>query len=774
MFRSFLLCFFFMPMALFAQVGKEVEGYIVDATDNQALAGASINAGGKHTVTDYRGYFKILINPSETLKISLLSYKSLELSYTHVKQNAVHRLEPLTQSIQEVSIIADSKRLRDNIAGVQKLQSKDLALTVGFMGQKDPIKAIAHLPGVGNGGEGNAGLFIRGGSSGQNLTLLNDAVIYNPSHLLGLFSVFNPDVANEVILYKNGSPAQFPTRLSGMVEVKTDDLVADSLTANADVSLFALNGNAQIPITNNWSLGVYARKTFFNQTVWPLLEEVGQSSFFKKIAYDFYDLNIVSNAKIGQSGKLQLSVYHGGDDFNFSLNNFGIKNGMGWSNTAGSAKYSVVLGKNVIAKTIINFSNYKFNYSLNQDEYQAGLTSETEDLGLQQIFQIYKNKNQIQLGLQYTRHRFKPNTPFSSSFGELLVQGSGHVYHVNDWAFFATHRRPLTQKLTLDASLRLNYFQNVGPYNYTKSNGEEAKIPIGKTVSDYVLLSPKLELDYALSEVSALKLALSREAQALHQISVTAVNFPADFWMPAINDSKPAIALQSSLGYYADLEGNGYSFFAELYYKKMKHLVEFSSGIVNLLDDIGIEDHLLKGKGESYGLELFARKNQGKNTGSVSYTLAYANRTFADLNDGKPFPFKYDRRHHLVVNYQRKLNSKWNVSAAFNLSSGNAFTMPAGRYLIGGNIVNEYGPYNGSRMPLFHRLDLATTRQLKQTKRTQSSLAFSIYNLYGRQNPIYTFFLAEGDIDKQRVAVSRKDISLLPFLPSINYRVKFR
>lgn len=767
-----------MPFkSLICQTHPFFEGTVFDLENNKPLAGVAVLAGKNHTFSDSTGYFRVEVPPSiKEVTLTLLSYEPLTILLTEDKSGQRFYLKALVNQINEISVFADEikRSVVNPIPGLQSLNKRDIETSVGFMGQKDPLKAINSLPGVGNGGEGNAGLYIRGGSSGQNLTLLNDAVIYNPTHLLGLFSVFSPAVINQVSLYKNGSPANYEGRLSGVVDLRSSRTVKDSLMVEADISLFSLNLNTEIPLTKNWSIGLYGRKTFFNQTVWPLLEKFGESSFFKKVGYDFYDLNLISNAKISKHSNLQLSFYKGGDDFGFSLNNFSIKNAMDWTNTAASAKLTTYISNKVALNTSASYSTYQFNFGIDQDEYKAGINSKIKDFSLKQSVKVYAQNHQVEAGFQFTNHQFKPNTPFSQSFGTPLTYGPANTYYAEDLAVFITDEYKASDKLTLYSGLRLNHFRNKGPYEKSNLDGSSTSYATGKTVSKQGFISPSFSANYMLSGSSALKTSFSYNIQPVHLISITAVNFPADFWMPAINDIKPATAWQGSFGYFKDLQDKKFNFFIEAYYKQMQNLVEFSGGIVNLIDNLKIEDNLLIGKGNSYGAEIFFKKNTGKFKGSLSYTLSFSDRQFPEINNGNKFPFKYDRRHNLIMATNCKTGKNWTIGANFSLASGSAFTMPVSRYLISGNVVNEYGPFNGSRMPIFHRLDVSATRELSRNRWFQSSLTFSIYNLYSRQNPIYTFFLAEGDLESQRVAVSQKNVSLLPILPAVNYRIKFK
>lgn len=767
---------FTSPLA-FGQSSMVFEGTVLDFETGLPLPEVVVVAGNKHILSDAKGGFSVEVSTFVTeIKLSRIAYASLVIFPHKEKNKQVFYLKPISRQMEEVQIYGDdgNKSTLTPIVGLQSLDKKDIAKAVGFMGQADPLKAMSALPGVGNGGEGNAGLYIRGGSSGQNLTLLNEAVIYNPTHLLGLFSVFNPQVVDQLNLYKNGSTPVHQGRISGTVELKTAKSVKDSLKVMVDISIFSLNLDAEVPIKKNWSIGVYSRKTFLNQTVWPIMEKLGRSSFFKKVAYDFYDFNLISNSKLAKNTNLQISFYKGGDDFGFRVKKVNVENTMDWTNTAASATLTNLIANKALLTTTVSWSAYAFNFGINQNNYQAGVSSAIKDFNVKHFVSLYSKNHELKVGFQFIKHQFKPNTPYSQSFDTPFTYEKSNTYYTNELAAFFTDEYHLSDKLTLNSGVRLNTFLNKGPYQKTNEDGSKTSYVRGETMKTLFFLAPSVAANYRLSNTSALKAGLSYTVQPIHLASVTAVNFPADFWIPAINNIKPATAWQGSVGYFKDFTDKKYNFFIELYYKEMQKLVEFSGGIVSLLDNLQIEDNLWVGKGQSYGLETFVKKNSGKLTGSISYTLAYSNRQFPQINEGKTYPFKYDRRHNLSIISSYQTNGKWNLSAGFSLASGSAFTMPVSRYMIAGNIVNEYGTFNGSRMPLFHRLDIAAARQLKSTQRFSSSIVFSIYNLYSRQNPIYSFFLAEGDLKSQRVSVSQKEIALLPILPAINYRIKFK
>lgn len=760
----------------FAQERIRISGFVFEETTGFPVSEAVLLFNtGKHVVSKNNGYYTFSSNSEiKSVKIYKLGYDTLNIDLNINKDSVFNLyLVPFVRAIEEVYVTSSGRKnaIQDSRANVQKLERKELALTTGFMGQKDVFKAIRSLPGIANGGEGNSGLFVRGGTGGQNLTLFNDAIIYNPMHMLGLFSVFNPAVTENVVLHKAGVPSEHPGRLSALVDVKSERKINDSLKLEADISPFSVNAGTMIPISPNWSIGVWGRKTFMNQTVWPVVNQLSKSSFFDKMNYDFYDFNFLSNIRLGTKDAIYLSAYSGGDDFGFGIRNFSIHNYINWVNTALSATWIRVLNNKITLNNIATYSGYRFNFGMSQEQYSVNIKSDIQNLSYKSQLDIDLGRHQVKAGLYFSDHRYKPNTPSAQSAGVQMDYGAANIYYADESAIYITDDFKWNAKISANMGARLSYFRHKGPYSYVEENGSILSFDSKKTVRGYLFVEPSVSLNYQLKKESALKIAFTRSIQPVHLISVTAVNFPADFWIPSVRNIRPAKAYQGSIGYHKNLRDRKYEGSATMFYKNMTGLTEFSGGIMNLVDNMKIEDNLYFGRGDSWGMEFFVKKNQGRFGGWLSYTLAFANRKFNAINDGEKFPFKYDRRHDLSLVWYCKLNELWNISTLFTFASGNAYTQPISRYMIGGNIVNEYGAFNGSRMPAYHRMDISAGRKLKPFKNFNTELSISVYNIYNRRNPMYMFYMAEGDLTTYKVSIQPKSVSLLPILPAINYKI---
>ncbi|MFD2161007.1 carboxypeptidase-like regulatory domain-containing protein [Paradesertivirga mongoliensis] len=762
--------------AVFSQDQYLLEGYLYDGRSQAPVSNASLSINGStKLLSNDQGYFSVKLSAGKhTLQFSHLAYDTLyqELS-VNANQQVRFALFKKSSLMAEVTISAKGKSVKTIAPDGQTLTRTDIEKIPAFLGQRDPLKAIQAMPGSAKGGDGNSGFYVRGGTSGQNLTMFNDATIYNPSHLLGFFSVFNNTAVQEIKLHKSAIPAEFGGRLSSIIEINSSKRIVDSVSAEGDISLLAASANVQTPITSNWSVSTSARKTFMNYTVWPQLSSLGlDARTFNNIRYDFFDLNLNSNLRITPKNFLYFSAYTGGDDFAFNAR-INVSNGMDWRNTASSLTWRSILRDNVILNTTASYSGYHFNFGLQQDNFLAGISSDIKDYNLKSNVSVYLEKHHLKAGIQYIDHKLKPNTPSITSFGLDYEFGTPNTYFTDETSVFASDEFELSDVTGIYAGVRLTHYRQKGPYTMEHEDKTETSYSKNSVVSAFTFLEPSLAVRHLLTDNSSLKLSVSRNVQPLHLISVTAVNFPADFWMPSLSSLPAEKGQQISLGYFRNF-GSEYETYVDVYFKKMNGLVEFSGGIMNLIDNLKIENNLLFGSGTAYGAEFFAKKRTGKLTGWIGYTLAKSSRSFDEINKGESFPAKYDRRHDLSLISAYDLNQRWSFSGSFTYATGSAYTSPVSRYLISGNVVNEYGPFNGSRMPAYHRMDFSATYKSKPRKYFRSELSLSVYNVYNKQNPIYVYFQAEGDLKEKRVSVSSKSVTILPVLPSINYRIFFK
>jgi hypothetical protein len=604
--------------------------------------------------------------------------------------------------------------------------------------------------------------------------IFNHSLVYNPSHLLGFFSVFNSNAVEQVKFYKSGIPSEYGGRLSAVIDIKSNQAIADSLRLEAELSVLAASLNLKVPITKNWSFATSMRKTFMNHSVWPIVNQLGnRDESSNQMKYDFYDLNFSSALALTAKDRLFATFYMGADDFGFDIRRFQINNGMDWQNSAASLNWNRIVSDKIVLDNTLSYSGYRFNFGMQQEGFKAGVQSAIRDFSYHSALQVYLGQHQLKAGIDLIQHKFKPNTPFAGNGLTDFDYGIANTYFADEGALFLSDDYQFSERLSIYGGLRLTYYRHTGPYNVTNEDASVTHFPRNKTLSDELFLEPSFTVRYHLNKQTALKFAYSRNVQTIHLIPVTASNFPSDFWMPSINVVPPEKGNQYSFGIFKEWADSGYEGYIDLYARDSKNAIEFSGGIMNLFENLRIEDHIYLGKGKSYGAEFFLKKKKGKFTGYLSYTLSRSERTFAEINEGQVFPFKYDRTHDLSLVSDYKLSPRWNLSALFTLATGNAYTKPVSRYLIAGNVVNEYGAYNSSRMPLYHRLDLSAGYQF-HTGKYKSSLSLSVYNVYNKKNPMFNYYMARGSLSSGRVSVQEKSITLLPVLPAINYKIVFK
>ncbi|MBC7912779.1 MAG: TonB-dependent receptor [Pyrinomonadaceae bacterium] len=770
-----LLITLFLSTRAFSQSTFQVQGFLIDKSTRDSLPNTLIKVNHQnYTITSYKGFYQLNLSSGiHHLEFILSGYDTLALDLEIKRnQNRNFWLERNT-SLSEVLILSQ-KNGAAALGNTHVLTQKDLENVPSFMGQRDPLRVIKTLPGTGNAGEGNSGLYIRGGTTGQNHTILNNATIYNSSHLLGFFSVFNADAIDNITLYKSGIPAEFGGRLSSVIEVSSDKKIADSSSFKGDLSFIASDLSITAAISDNFSASLSARKTYMGVTLWPLMNKLNLGSkLFRKLVYDFSDLNFTSNLRLSKNDYLHLSAFTSGDDFGFGLQSAGIYNAMQWKNTAISLGWNTYLKSNLSVNTVLAFSGYNFNLDMLQENYEAGVSSKIKDFSLKSTADYALEKHQLKIGYQLTSYQLKPNTPYSRLGGTELDFGIPNIYNANEMSVFASDEIKVSEQLSIYAGGRFTYYQHRGPYTDINASGEEKTYLKNTTIRSFYYLEPSLLLKKSISPTASIKLSFTRNVQPLHLVSVTAINFPTDFWLPSLDRLPPEKGLQASIGYFVNSTNKKYESYIDVYYKTMKGITEYSGGIMNLLDNFKIEDRLLSGQGKAYGAEFFLKKNTGKLNGWIGYTWAKSTRNFPLIENNKTFSAKYDRRHDVSIVSNYHINPKWFVSGYFTYATGNTYTKPISRYILSGNVINEYGSFNGSRMPAYHRMDMAATYRMRTLQKFKSELTFSVYNVYNRQNPIFLYFVAKEGADKNSISVKPESIAILPVLPSLSYRFSF-
>jgi hypothetical protein len=784
-----LLCIIFHILFLPQLFSQEfiISGNVLDKSTNQFLRSVSIHEkrSSSGTISDGSGHFKISL-PAGEHKIEF-SYTGFELIDTLIKltdniQITIY-LTPVIYPIGEVTVSAD--RFRDHVSstlmGTFTLTNKEMMKLPSLMGETDPLKLLQLTPGIQAGSEGNIGFYVRGGGTDQNLILYDNTIIYNPGHLVGFFSVFNPALIKDVSIMKSGIPAQYGGKLSSVIKLNSYKGNKDSVEVIGSVGLISSRIAIGGPfLKKNGTFIFGARRTYLELFVEPVVRKaVKNTSFFNKDnVSNFYDLNAGASIMITNNDQISFSGYHGRDKYKMGQSGIKQENSLEWGNSMGTMLWNHNFHNKGEWNTNISWTKYKFNLSGSQSDYLFGLFSSVEDYSIKSDLTLKKDKRQMSAGIELTDHSFIPNRINAQAGNFILNFGQFSSMSALEGGLFADTELPLSSRLILAGGIRVSFFNHHGPFTKFNRNSigqitDTLTYPRGRSLAFFANPEPRVVLKYDINKVSSIKASYMRIAQYVHLATSATASLPTDMWIPSSSDLKPLIGDQLSIGYFRNFPKNDFEFSTEIYYKQMNNKLQFLRGIVYNSIDGNMGDNLAMGNGKSYGLEFYLSKKTGNTTGWLSYTLSRTEEKFDEINAGLFYPAKYDRRHDISLTFIQKINEKWSGSAVFIYVSGNAFTMPVGRYIIQGNIVNQYGEVNSFRMPSYNRMDVSLTRKITIRKKWESELILSVYNIYNRANPYYIYFEAAGDLEEYTLEVKAVVVSLFPVIPSVSWNFKF-
>jgi len=768
-FISFIIILFLSLHPVFAGQLITVSGYIRDAKTGEDLIGATVSIkelSGKGTGTNAYGYYSLTLPAGQyQITAQYMGYEpqiqQVDLT-THVKFDFL--LTAQDNALGEV--VVTSQRKNDNITklemGVQKLDTKDIKNIPVLFGEKDVLKTIQLLPGIKSAGEGNSGFNVRGGAVDQNLILLDEATVYNASHLMGFFSVFNSDAIKDILVYKGNEPTEYGGRLSSALDIKMNDGNDKKFSVNGGIGLISSRLTVEGPIVKDkGSFIISARRTYAD-----LFLKLSRDSTLNRAQLYFYDMNAKANYKIDSKNRIFLSGYFGKDVLGLG-NNFGIN----WGNSTATLRWNHLFSDRLFSNTSLIFSNYVYRIHATNG-VELNIISRIQDYSLKQDFQLFSGTNNtLKFGFNSINHKIIPGIISASSTVDLKTLTNKFVW---ENAFYISHQHTFSDKFSAEYGARLSIFSTLGPGNfYTYDSIGEPKdttyYRAGKFVKTYANIEPRITLNYILNQQSSVKASYSRNVQYLHLISNSTSGNPTDLWIPSSNNVKPEISDQVSLGYYRNFKDNMYEFSAEIYYKYLQNQIDYKNGAVLNFNE-NVESQILFGSGRAYGFEMFLKKKYGRFNGWISYDLSRTERKFAEINNGNYFPARQDRTHDVSVVGMYELSKHWTLSATWVYNTGNAVTFPSGKYAIDGKTVMLYTERNGSRMPAFHRLDIGATWIVKKTAKFESSWNFSIYNAYGRENAYTITFQNNPDDQTKTEAVQT---TLFKFIPSFSYNFKF-
>lgn len=777
--------------SLQAQQKFTLNGYIKDATNGEELIGVTVlvKEKGAGVVSNVYGFYALSLPPATyEVEFSYVGYQTMtETIELQSNQELNISLPPSVTEMQEVVITEERADEFKNVERIE-MSRNDIPVdlvkkTPALFGEPDIIKTVQMMPGVISAGEGTSGYFVRGGGADQNLILIDEAPIYDPSHFFGLFSVFNADVIKDSELYKGGIPAQFGGRLSSILEVRTKDGNNQQLSGSGSIGLLASKVMLEGPIANeNSSFLLSARRSYADV----FLKMSPDEDLSENQVY-FYDINAKVNWKPDNKNRFFLAAYAGRDAFNFS-NIFGFN----WGNKTGTFRWNHLFNEKLFSNTTLIASNFDYTLASEQSAAEFDWEANLQEFSLKQDFNYFINpKNVLSFGLQASYRRFSPGTikPGSdeSYFGSIEMD----KMYAMDYALYASNEQQISQRLSLLYGLRLSVFQNVGEttiYEYAKNDqGLPDNINVRiidstyygsmKPIKTFANLEPRFSARYMLGNNNSVKLSYNRMVQYVHLMSNSTVPVPFNTWTPSSPYLNPQVADQLALGYFQNFNDNMFAFSVESYYKKMQDVTDFADN-ANLLLNQNAPVEYRQGEGESYGLEFFLQKNKGRMTGFASYTLSKTELSIPGVNRNEVFPANYDRRHvaNIVANYG--VNDQWSIGANFTYSTGRPFTLPVGRYVFDDYNVDLYSERNSYRLPDFHRLDLSANYEPRRnaTRRWKTSWSFAIYNAYNRRNPFTIYTQAIQDEEGNVIDPDKKEarmVYLFPILPSVSYKITF-
>ena len=757
-----------------AQEKYTISGTLSDGTSGEELIGATISIAelGTGTTTNVYGFYSLTIpSGNYTIELSYIGYESIikKIDLTESQKIDVELL-PQSNQLDEVVITAEEqdKNVQSTLMSVSKLSVAEIEAIPVVFGEPDVIKTIQLLPGI-KSGEGGGGFFVRGGSADQNLILLDEAPVYNASHLLGFFSVFNSDAVKDLTVYKGHIPAEYGGRASSVLDIKMKDGNNKKMNVSGGLGLISSRLTVEAPIVKDkGSFIVSGRRTYLD-----LFTRLSSDVDIKDSQLYFYDLNAKANYRLGEKDRIFLSGYFGRDQLGFA-DQFGFD----WGNTTATLRWNHLFSDKLFLNSTLLYSNYNYDVNIEGEENENNgftITSNIEDLSLKEDFEYYINpSNTLKFGANAIYHTFVPGqfTPgANSNLNNIILQEKYAV----ETAAYISEDLSLSDKWKLNAGLRYSWFAQLGPgdiFTYDQDGDVTNTEPFGSgdIVETYDGFEPRLGVTHILNNNNSIKASIGRNRQYLHLISNSTSGTPIDLWIPSSNNVKPQIADQIALGYFQNFKQNTYETSVEVYYKEMQNQVDYKTG-AELVFNENVESQLIFGDGYSYGAELFLKKSKGRFKGWVSYTWSRTEREFDQVDDGQRYPATWDRTHDLSVVGMYDLTDSWQLSSSFAFRTGDARTFPIGKYTVDGQVYNQFGERNRNRLPSYHRLDLGVTKKFKSSKSYESSLNFSLYNAYGNRNTFALDFGTNED-DPTQSEVTRT--SLFNFIPSITYNFKFK
>ncbi len=780
---AFVLLFIWATNNVFAQDRYTLNGYVKDANNGEGLIGVSVyvreNASG--VATNPYGFYSLTLPTGDyTLIYSYVGYAKKEVKVSLTTDLTLDvELEEAARELEEVvvSVEREDENVKSVEMSVNKLEIKTIKKMPALLGEVDLIKSIQLLPGVSTVGEGSSGFNVRGGDISQNLVLLDEAPVYNSSHLFGFFSIFNPDAVKDVKLIKGGIPAQYGGRISSILDVRMKEGNSKKREINGGIgSIFSRLTYEQPFLAGKGSFIVAGRRSYLDVLAKPFMnKDLRDSKFY------YYDLTTKVNYRLGNKDTFFASGYFGRDVFG------GGSFGFEWGNATATARWNHIFSPKLFMNLTAYYSNYDYSLSAGEEtDVNAFIwKSRIISSSIKPDFTFYLSpNNQVTFGGQYIHYHAKPASAFAISENERIDLSQAPKY-ADESALYVGNEQKIGERLSLQYGLRFSLFRNLGPgiyYEYIDVDPGRRKQPVlpgesyskGEVVKQYANWEPRLALNVGVTNTASIKASYNRTAQYLHLLSNTAASSPLDVWTLSSPNIKPQTADQVALGWFQNFADNAYDFSVEVYYKKLYNQIDYVPSSDLLLNNY-VEGDLLFGKGRAYGAEFYLKKNKGKLNGWISYTLSRTERQIETISNNNWFPARFDKPHHLNLVAIYDLNKRLSFSGNFVFTSGTPATYPTNRFEFNGWALpyNYTNVRNNNRIGAYHRLDLSATLKLQKKlfKTGEQEMVFSVYNAYNRRNPFSVFGRINEENPLKTEAVRYAVMGSI--IPAITYNFKF-
>lgn len=789
---KFFILFILFASSVKAEENFTISGYIKDGASGEVLIGSTIyvtelSAGAQ---TNVYGFYSLTLPAGNyTLVYRYIGFISQEKKINLGSDEQIN-IELASEDVQLEEIVIKGTREDKNVSSTEmstvELDIKTIKKVPAFMGEVDIIKSIQLLPGVSTVGEGASGFNVRGGSVGQNLVLLDEAPVYNSSHLLGFFSVFNPDAVKDVKLYKGGVPARYGGRIASILDIRMKDGNSKKFGVQGGIgTIFSRLAVEGPTIKDKGSFILAARRSYADVLAKPFTDVLDGGA-----KLNFYDLTFKTNYKFNQNNTLLLSGYLGRDKFLFDANQ-----GFTWGNKTATIRWNHLFGDRLFSNFTTFFSDYDYSLAFGENELDKfEWKSRIRTINFKPEFTYFINSaNELIFGGDLIYYKFNPANAFGVSNGVIADISLEKKYGLES-AIFVGNDTKFSKMVSAQYGLRISNFQYLGPGNVyeweTVEPGKRKQLVSARRAEKYESISsntnfePRVSIKVQVRAKTSIKASYNRMSQYIHLISNTTASNPLDVWRPSTNNIAPQTGDQYALGLFKNFgPDNDYEFSLEGYYRDTENQIEYIDG-ANILINEFLEADLLSGDGRAMGLEFYLKKNSGKLNGWISYTVGKSELKVDGINQFEWYPARFDQRHNLKIVGYYELNPRWTISANFTYLSGTPTTFPTDRYTQQGYLIpyNVFESRNNVRIPNFHRLDVSATlngkkyRKNGKLRKNSDYWVFGFYNVYARKNPFSIYFSqgTERPVTGQSIETFATQVSIVgSIIPAISYNFNF-